>query len=159
MRVNETLLTLFFLAAIGVTACTKGARVPAEASLEFDSGHCAGCLPKTGEELFSSVVRSDADFESLAADCFTERIREEWLPPRPEAGEQLIYVASEGTGCAGCLDIVNIHETSRNIVVDVEGGFQGDCEKLITPGAWALIPLTDKPVSLEFNEVICSDDL
>jgi hypothetical protein len=159
MSLKEILLTLFFLAAIGVTACNRAVRVPAETSLEFDSGHCAGCLPETGEEVFSFIVRGGADFDKLTASCFTERIREEWLPPRPEAGEQLIYVAMEGTGCEGCLGIVNIRESSQNIVVDVEGGFQGNCDKLIAPGAWALIPLTDKPVSIEFKEVICSDNL
>jgi hypothetical protein len=112
----------------------------------------------TNEGLFSFVARTDADFKSLTASCFPDRIKEEWRPPRPGAGEVLVYVSLEGSGCKGCLDIVNIRETGWKVVVEVEGGFQGDCEMLIVAGAWALIPATEKPISFEFRDVICPDD-
>jgi hypothetical protein len=130
----------------------------ADTSMKFDRGRCAGCLKSAEDSLLLFVVRTDADFDSLAASCFNDRIREEWLPPRPGDGEDLVYVSLEGGGCKGCLDIVRVHETSENIVVEVEGGFQGECDMLIIPGAWALIPRTGKHVTLQFHEVICSDD-
>ena len=111
----------------------------------------------TKEGLFSFVVRTDVDYETLTANCF-EHIREEWLPPRPGAEEELVYVSLKGGGCKGCLEIVDIRRTSRNIVVDVEGGFQGNCDMLIEPGAWVLIPRTDKPITFQFHEVICPND-
>jgi hypothetical protein len=55
-------------------------------------------------------------------------IRKEWLPPRPGREQE------------------------------VEGGFQGACEMLITRGAWALVPKTTKPARFEFSDVLCPDD-
>jgi hypothetical protein len=159
MRVRETRITFGVLTALIVLACSKEVRVPTETSLELNSGHCAGCLLNAEEVLFSFVVRTVADYESLTASCFPQRIREEWLPPRPEAKKELVYVSLKGGGCRACLDIVKVHETSRNIIVEVEGGFQGGCDMLIVPGAWALIPGTDKPIIFQFHEVICPDDL
>jgi len=146
------------LAAVIVLACNREVVVPTRISPELNSGSCAGCLSSAGDTLFSFVVRTDADYESLTANCFLERIRQEWLPPQPEAEEVLVYVSLQGGGCEGCLDIVNVRETSQNIIVRVEGGFQGNCDMLIVPGAWALIPVTDKAIVFRFHEVICSDD-
>ena len=109
--------------------------------------------------MFSFVVRTNADYESLTAICFLERIREEWLPPQPGLEEILVYVSLEDGGCKGCLDIVNVRETSRDIVVEVEGGIQGNCDMLIVAGAWALVPRTDKPVIFKFHEATCPNDL
>jgi hypothetical protein len=114
---------------------------------------------KAQNNQFSFVVRTDEDYESLIANCLLDRIRDEWLPPLPGNEEILVYVSIEGSGCNGCLDIVNVRETSQHIFVGVEGGFQGNCEMLIVPGAWALIPATDKPIIFQYQEVICPDDL
>lgn len=159
MRVREARITFGVLTALIVLSCSKRTIVPTRTSLELNSGNCAGCLLKAQENLFSFVVRTEADYESLTVNCFRERLREEWLPPRPGDEEVLVYVSIEGGGCKGCLDIVNVRETSQNIVVEVEGGFQGDCDMLIVPGAWVLIPGTDKPIIFQFHEVICPDDL
>lgn len=158
MRVRDVALGLGVLAVLTVLACNSEVIVPTTTSSGLNSGNCAGCLLSVEDSLFSFVVRTDADYESLKATCFIERIRREWLPPRPGAEEELVYVSLRGGGCEGCLDIVNVRETFRNIVVEVEGGFQGDCEMLIVPGAWALIPETEKPITFEFQEVICPDD-
>ena len=159
MRVREAGITFGILTVLVVLSCSKRAVVPAGTGLELNSGNCAGCLLKAEENLFSFVVRTDADYESLTENCFLDRVREEYLPPRPGDDEELVYVSLEGGGCKGCLDIVNIRETSQNIVVEVKGGFQGNCEMLIVLGAWALIPGTDKPITFQFHEVICPDDL
>jgi hypothetical protein len=159
MRVRETRITFGVLMALIVMSCSKRAIVPTRTSLELNSGNCAGCLLNAEESLFSFVVRTDADYESLTVNCFPDHIREEWLPPRPGAEEELVYVSLKGGGCKGCLDIVNVRETSRNIVVEIEGGFQGNCDMLIVPGVWALIPVSDKPITFQFHEVICPDDL
>ena len=159
MRLRAARITIGVLTALIVVSCSKRAIVTTTASFEMNSGDCAGCLLNTEKSLFSFVVRTDADYESLAENCFPERTREEWLPPRPGAEEELVYVSLEGGGCEGCLDIVNIRESSSNIVVDVEGGFQGNCDKLMVLGAWALMPGTDKPVTFQFHEVVCPDDL
>ena len=159
MRLRKARLVFGLLTLLIVLACSKGVKVSTTTSLTLNSGNCAGCLLSAEEGLFSFVVRTDADHESLTANCFLERIREEWLPPRPGPGEVLVYVSLEGGGCNGCLDIVNVRETSRDIVVEVEGGFQGNCDMLIVPGAWALVPRTDKPVVFQFHEATCPDDL
>ncbi len=159
MRAKEARIAFGVLAALIVLACNKQVKVPTTTRLELNSGDCAGCLPSTEESLFSFVARTDADYESLTVNCFPERTREEWFPPRPGAEEELVYVSLKGSGCEGCLDIVNIRETSRNIVVEVQGGFQGDCEMLIAPGAWALIPGTDKSITFQFHDVVCPDDV
>ncbi len=159
MRVREARITFGVLTVLIIMSCSKRGIVPTKASSELKSGNCAGCLLNAEESLFSFVVRTDADYESLTANCFPERIRKEWLPPKPGAEEELVYVSIKGGGCKGCLDIVNVRETSKDIVVEVEGGFQGNCDMLIVPGAWVLIPGSDKPVTFEFHEVICPDDL
>ncbi len=159
MRMRALKLTFGVLTVLIVLACNKSVKVPTSSGLELNSGNCAGCLLNSEESLFSFVVRTDADYESLTRNCFLERIRKKWLPPRHGAEEMLVYVSLEGGGCKGCLDIVSVRETHRNIVVDVEGGFQGNCDMLIVPGAWALIPRNDKPVTFQFHEVICPDDL
>jgi hypothetical protein len=123
--------------------------------LVIDSGNCTGCLQGAKDALSSFVVRTDADYELLTAKC--SGIRKEQLPPRPNRQELLVYVSREDSGCKGCLKIVNVRETSRGTIVEVEGGFQGACEMLITVGAWALVPKTSKQVMFEFREVICSD--
>ena len=156
MRGKRAVLALGVLPLLAVLACWTGGKIPAVTSLAFDSGNCAGCLLGSDDGLSSFVVRTDADYESLTAKC--GRIRKEWLPPRPGREEVLVYVSREGSGCKGCLDIVNIRETRRETVVEVEGGFQGACEMLITLGAWALVPKTKKPVTFEFREVLCPDD-
>lgn len=159
MRERESRITLAVLTTLIVLACSRDVRVLTTNGLELNSGNCAGCLMITGDSLFSFVVRTEADFESLTANCFRERIRQEWFPPKPGAEEQLVYVSLKGSGCEGCLDIVRVRETSRSIVVEVEGGFQGNCDKLVVPGAWALIPMTDKPITFELRDVVCPDDL
>jgi hypothetical protein len=146
------------LVLLVASACSKGANVPATTAVAFESGSCAGCPASVEEDLLSFVVRSGADYELLIANCMTTRIREKWRPPRPNAEEVLVYVSVEGSGCEGCLNIVKVRETSQSIVIDVEGGFVGNCEMLIVPGAWALIPGTEKPISFQFHEVGCPDD-
>lgn len=155
---KETRITLCVLTALSVLACSREVRVPAATSSQLDSGYCAGCLLNAEDSLFSLVVRTDADYESLTASCFPERIRTEWLPPRPEAEEVLVYVSLKGVGCRGCLNIVTVRETSGNVEVEVEGGFQGNCDMLMVPAAWALIPRTDKPIVFQFHDAICPDE-
>lgn len=159
MRVRKMRTVTGILTALIVLSCGKRAFVPAGAAFRPNRGNCAGCLLIADERLFSLVVRTDADYDSLTADCYPDRIREEWLPPRPGAGEELIYVSLKGGGCKGCLDIVEVRETSLNIVVEVAGGFQGGCDMLIVPGAWVLIPGTGKSVIFRFREISCPDDL
>ncbi len=151
MRGRSVVSVLGVLPLLAVMACWTGSKTPAVTSLAFDSGNWAGCLG-----LDSFVVRTDAEYESLTAKC--DGIGKEWLPPRPGRKQVLVYVSSQDSGCKGCLDIVNVRETSRETVVEVEGGFQGFCEMLITLGAWALVPATTKPVRLEFRDVLCPDD-
>lgn len=151
MRGRSVVLVLGVLPLLAVLACWSGDKIPAVTSLAFDSGNWAGCLG-----LDSFVVRTDAEYESLTAKC--DGIGKEWFPPRPGRKQVLVYVSSQDSGCKGCLDIVNVRETSRETVVEVEGGFQGFCEMLITLGAWALVPETTKPVRLEFRDVLCPDD-
>ena len=158
MRVREARIAFGILMALIVLSCSKRAIVPTRTSSELDSGNCAGCLLKAQENLFSFVVRTDADYDSLMTHCFLERIREEWLPPSPGIGEELVYVSLIGGGCGGCLDIVGLREKSQNIVVDVEGGIRGECDMLLVLGAWALVPETDKPITVEFHDVVCTDD-
>jgi len=145
------------LVALVVLACSKGVRAPTTPGLEVDSGHCAGCVLNAEDGVFTFVARTNADFDSLLANCFVERTRNEWLPRRPGAEEVLVYVSLKGSGCEGCLDIVSVHETSRDIVVKVSGGTQGGCEMLVVAGAWALIPQTGKRITFQFHEVICPD--
>lgn len=159
MRVRETGLVLGVLTALIVISCSKRAVVPTRTGSELNSGNCAGCLLNADDSMSSYVVRTDADYESLMANCFPDHIREGWLPPRPRAGEELVYVSLKGGGCKGCLDIVNIREAPRSVVVEMEGGFQGNCDMLIIPGAWAIIPVSDKPIALQFHEADCPDDL
>jgi hypothetical protein len=156
MRGRSVVLVLGVLPLLAVLACWSGDKIPAVTSLAFDSGNCAGCLLGADDGLDSFVVRTDADYESLTAKC--DGIRSEWLPPRPAREQVLVYVSRQDSGCKGCLDIVNIRETRRETVVEVEGGFQGACEMLITLGAWALVPKTQKPVTFKFREVLCPDD-
>ncbi len=156
MRARSVIFLFGFLPLLAVMACWNGGKVPAVTSLAFDSGNCAGCLLGADDRLSSFVVRTETDYESLTEKC--DHIGEEWFPPRPGREEVLVYVSLEDSGCKGCLDIVNVRETSREIVVEAEGGFQGACEMLITPGAWALVPKTKKPVTFEYREVLCPDD-
>lgn len=159
MRLREARLIFGVIAALAILSCNKGVRIQTDTSLALNSGNCAGCLLNAEECLYSLVAWTDTDYESLVTNCFLERIRREWLPPRPGPGEILVYVSLEGGGCKGCLDIVNVRDTSLNTVVEVEGGFQGECDMLIVPGAWALIPDTEKPVTFQFREVNCPDDM
>ena len=159
MRMKRARLTFGILVVLFVLACSKGVRVPTSASLALDDGNCAGCLLNAEEGLFSFVVLTDADYESLTANCFLERIRDDWLPPRPGAEELLVYVSLEDRGCEGCLHIANVRETPQNIVVEVEGSFKGGCDMLIEPGAWALIPRTEKPITFQFDEGACPDNM
>ena len=156
MRGRIGVLLLGVLVLSVVLACWNRGKIPTITSLVIDSGRCAGCLQGTDDALSSFVVRTDADYESLIAKCGRSRI--EWLPPRPGRKEILVYVSREDSGCKGCLEIVNVRETSREIIVEVEGGFHGLCEMLITLGAWAHVPKTTKPVRFEFREVICPDE-
>jgi hypothetical protein len=145
--------------ALTITSCSKRAIISTRTGLEINSGNCAGCLLNAEEGLLSFLVQTDADYESLLVDCFPEHIRKEWLPPRPGPEEKLVYASLKGAGCKGCLDIVNVHETSQKVVVEIEGGFQGNCDMLIVPGVWVLIPVSDKPITIRFHEVDCADDL
>jgi len=156
MRGRKVVIILGVLPLLAVLACWNRGKISAVTNLALDSGNCAGCLLGADDGLSSFVVRTDADYESLTAKC--NHIREKWLPPRPGREEVLVYVSREGSGCKGCLDIVNVRETYREIIVKVEGGFEGACEMLITHGAWALVPKTQKPVTFEFRKVLCSDD-
>ena len=158
MRVNRARMSSGILAAFIVLGCGDGLTTPMATSLEIESGHCAGCTLNAEDSLFTFVVSTEAEFDSLAANCFLKRIRVEWLPPRPGDEQVLVYVSLKGSGCDGCLDIVNVHETSRSVSVAVMGGFQGECDMLIVPGAWALIPRTDKQITFQFLEVFCADD-
>jgi hypothetical protein len=151
MRGRSVVSVLGVLPLLAVLACWSGDKIPAVTSLAFDSGNWAGCLG-----LDSFVVRTDAEYESLTAKC--DGIGKEWFPPRPGRKQVLVYVSSQDSGCNGCLDIVNVRETRRETIVEVEGGFEGFCEMLITLGAWALVPETTKPVRLEFRDVLCPDD-
>ncbi|UCG53346.1 MAG: hypothetical protein JSW58_07275 [Candidatus Latescibacterota bacterium] len=159
MRVREASLTFAVLAVLVVSACNQGVKTPTTIGSELNSGSCAGCLLNSEGDLFSYVVRTEADFRSLTTSCFPERIKEEWLPPRPVAGQELVYVSLKGGGCEGCLDIVRVRETFTEVEVEVEGGFQGECEMLIVLGAWALIPRTDKQITFQLRDVTCPDDL
>ncbi len=156
MRGRTGILLLGVLVLPSVLACWNRGKNTPVTSMVIDSGSCAGCLQGADDALSSFVVRTDADYESLTAKC--GGIRKEWLPPRPGREEVLVYVSREDSGCKGCLEIVSVRETSRETVVEVEGGFQGFCEMLITLGAWALLPETTKPVRLEFRDVLCPDD-
>jgi hypothetical protein len=158
MRVNRARLSSGILAAIIVLGCGDGLTTPTATSLEIESGHCAGCILNADDSLFTFVVSTEAEFDSLAANCFLKRIKPGQLPPRPGDEQVLVYVSLKGSGCDGCLDIVNVHETSRGVSVAVMGGFQGECDKLIMPGAWVLIPRTDKQITFQFLEVFCADD-
>jgi hypothetical protein len=145
---------VFGVGMLLLVACRNGGfqaiTIPA-----LDSGTCAGCQQTGEDELFSFVVRTDADYRSLSEHCFQDRIREDWRPPRPGRDEVLVYVSIRGGGCKGCLDVVSVREGSEKIVVEVEGGFQGACEMLIMPGAWALMAKTDKPVTFQYRDVVC----
>ncbi len=156
MRGRTGVLLLGVLVLPVVLACWNRGKIPTVTSMVIDSGSCAGCLQGADDALSSFVVRTDADYESLTAKC--NGIRNEWLPPRPGLEEILVYVSREDSGCKGCLEIVNVRETSRETVVEVEGNFQGACEMLITLGAWALVPNNTKPVTFDFREVLCPDD-
>jgi len=158
MPVRIATIAVGVLMALVVLSCNKRGTVPIGTNSGFVTGNCAGCLLEAEEGLFWYVVRTDADYDSLATHCFLGRIREAWLPPKPGVREELIYVSLERGGCRGCLDVVSVRETSENRVVDVEGGVQGDCEMLMVLGAWVLVPETDKPIVVEFHEVDCPDD-
>lgn len=158
MRVRTVIVTIGVAAALIVWSCNKRSTVATGTSGELRAGNCAGCLLEAKDDVFSFVVRNEAEYDSLTNHCFFERIREEWLPPKPKSGEELVYVSLEGGGCGGCLDIVSVGETSGEIVVGVEGGFRGECDMLMVLGAWVLIPGTDRPVTVEFYEVVCGDD-
>jgi hypothetical protein len=140
------------------SACSNGGKVPSAKKVTVDSGNCPGCMLGADDGLSSFVVRTDADFEKLTTKCFHDRVSKEWQPPRPGRGEILVLVSREDSGCKGCLDIVNVRETRRETIVEVEGGFQGACEMLMSLGAWALVPKTTKPVRFEFREVLCTED-
>jgi hypothetical protein len=81
--------------------------------------------------------------------------REERLPPRPGAGETLVYASLERGGCEGCFEIAGAEETADSLVVDIAGGIHGSCEMLIVLGACALVPRTDKPAAFRFAGVEC----
>ena len=139
-----------------VMACwTRGKNTAATTSV-IESGNCPGCFLGAADGLSSFIVRNDADYESLTAKC--NHISKEWLPPRPNSEEVLVLVSSQDSGCEGCLVIVNCRETSREAIVEVEGGFQGACEMLITLGAWALVPKMNKPIIFEFHEALCNHE-
>ena len=158
MRVKGAGFAVRVLMTLTVLVCGGGVTVSTPPDSESDSGNCAGCMRNADDSLFSFVVRSDADFDSLITRCFLERTREDWLPPRPSVNEELVYVSLKGSGCEGCLDIVNVYESSDSVLVGVEGGFRGECEMLMMRGAWVLVPRSDKRISLQFREMICSDD-
>jgi len=155
MRRKNVLFILGILPLLTVMACWSGGKIPNVASLAFERGNCPGCLLGKEDGLSSFVVRTGEDYESIKTKC--NHIGKELFPPRPGSGEVLVYVSREDSGCKGCLEIVNIRETSREVVVEVEGGFQGACEMLITLGAWVLVPITNKPVRFEFCEALCPD--
>jgi hypothetical protein len=152
MRIASGLLTLLV-----VFGCSKGVNLPTSTSAEVKKGDCAGCLLKPQENLFSFVAQTAEDYEKLTAICFFERLGGDQLPPRPRAGEMLIYVSLEGGGCKGCLQIANVRRSSREVVVTIEGGFEGNCDMLIDLGAWVIIPRTVKPVTFQFIEVHCPE--
>ena len=158
MTSKEIGSTFACLVVLVVLVCTKGGTVPAMTVIAFDSGHCAGCIPNAGDRLFTFTVNTHADFDSLTARCFSVRTRDEWFPPRPTVESTLVYVSLEGAGCKGCLNVVNIYETTEDIVVEVAGGFQGECDKLIISGAWAVFPRTGKRVVFRFRDTSCSDE-
>jgi hypothetical protein len=122
----------------------------------IESGRSVGCLKGADDALSSFIVRTQIDYELMVTKCGGSR--KEWLPPSPGREEILIYVSREDSGCKGCLDIVDARERNSEIVVEVEGGFQGACEMLITLGAWALIPNTDMPVRFVYHEALCPDN-
>jgi hypothetical protein len=156
MRTKTTGMVLGVAVLLVAVGCRDGGEIPGTGPA-LDSGSCAGCLAwKQG--LFSYVVRTDADYDSLAAECFHDRIREHQRPPRPGRGEVLVYVAIEGSGCTGCLEVVDVRRALGKTVVEVEGGFQGACEMLIARGAWALVPKKDGPITFEYRDVGCPEE-
>jgi hypothetical protein len=150
-------VTTAVLAVFVVLVCTRGGTATTTTSIPFENGHCAGCIPSTEDSLFTITVITHADFDSLTANCFSDRTTKEWLPPRPTAENTLVYVSLDGDGCEGCLDVVDVYETDEDIVVAVTGGFRGKCDKLIMLGAWALLPRTGKRIVIRFQDVACFD--
>lgn len=157
MRMKKAGMTFGVLTALVVLIFNEGGADPIATSVALDSGHCAGCVRNAEDSLLTFVVRTDADFDSLRANCFLERSREVLLPPKPTVEKVLLYVSLKGGGCEGCLDIVSVYETPENIAVEVTGGFRGNCDMLMIRGAWALIPRTDKRIVFRFQQVSCSD--
>ena len=158
MTNNKIRNTLAVLAVLIVLVCTVIGRAANSTGIAFESGHCAGCIPNAGDSLIAFTVITHEDFDSLIATCFSDRTRKEWLPPRPNAENMLVYVSLEGGGCEGCLDVVDIHGTAGHIVVEIKGGFQGECDKLMILGAWALLPRTKGRMAFRFHEANCSDE-
>jgi hypothetical protein len=158
VRTKRARIASGLMVTLSLLICSQSITLPNPADSELKSGHCTGCMKSSNDSLFTRIVRTDTDFDSLVGMCFLERTRENWLPPRPTADEDLVYVSLKGNGCEGCLDIVNVRENTRHIVVEVEGGFQGACDMLTIRGAWMLIPSSDKEVIVEFREVSCSGD-
>lgn len=157
MRMTIAGMALGVSALLVALGCRDGGRIPGTGVPAFDGGNCAGCLAWE-QGLFSYIARTDADYDSLAAECFHDRISERQRPPRPGRGEVLVYVAIEGSGCAGCLEVVDVRRTLGKTVVEVEGGVQGACEMLIARGAWALVQKTDKPIAFEYRNVGCPEE-
>jgi hypothetical protein len=157
MRVKAPGLTLGLLVGLAVLSCCRGVNVPPAFIPGSSHGICAGCLLSVEDSLFSLVVTNEAEYEALVHDCFPHHLREEWLPPQPGPSERLAYVSLRGGGCEGCLGIVAVEETPETFVIKAEGGFRGECEKLMLAGAWALIPASDKQVVFSFSEVDCTD--
>ena len=139
-----------------VMACWTRGKNPTVPTSVIDSGNCPACLFGAADGLSSFIVRTDADYESFTTQC--NHISQEWLPPRPGSEEVLVFVSGQDSGCIGCFNIVNFRETNSEAIVVVEGGFHGACEMLITLGAWALVPETNKPITFEFHEALCSDE-
>jgi hypothetical protein len=132
-----------------LAGCDGGPTDPVEpVRVDTASGSIA-CMPENptvpnAESV--DVVRTDAEYDAL---FWTPCASPSDYPPRPGSGQMLIVVSRAWSGCGGHVRIVRVESSEGaglTAVIDTCGG--GDCDALGVAGAWASVPLSDRPVSV-----------
>jgi hypothetical protein len=83
------------------------------------------------------IIRTGQEYDAFLASCPLPPSQQ---PPRPGSGQVLVALMQQGSGCTGCLDIICCATLESEVRVESQGTFEGDCDQVLTLGAWALMP-------------------
>jgi hypothetical protein len=137
-----------------LAACDGGGDappLPGPPCIETDGGDF-WCSGRPGERVVRTAEAHGRLMEECSGGTWPPTLER---PPVPGEGEMLVIVSDGGSGCSGCLGVACVEDRGHEVVVRLEGGFEGDCEAFISVGAWALAPDAGLPVRFERTQAPC----